>query len=140
MTAIVASNTVRYSLDPEAYTTYFSALVPIESITIPSNYTGSWRISFNLRGDYDQYGQPISNWAAIYKNGVQWGTFRSQSGDYGTFVENFTNINIASGTTIELWGRWNWDGATYGNCAVSNFRIEFDNAPPGIGSNMFAMF
>jgi len=120
MTVIAASNTVQYSSDAAAYS---SANFPtqIKSLSMTDNYTGSWRIYFELSNEEDT-GSLV--YGRIYKNDVAYGTTRSQyTYGYNGYSEDFTSISISSGDTIELYV-WT-EGDQLG---VQNFRVEFDLA------------
>lgn len=137
-TSITASNAIKYSDDSisSIYTMswgYTEAI--LKTLTMTDSYTGSWRISFDLRGeDFEEYGS--TSWRGrIYKNGVAYGTDRIINAPpyyFGptTYTEDLLGININVGDVIQLLcGITAGDGNVY----VSNFRIMFD-APPGSAS------
>jgi hypothetical protein len=136
---ITTSNTIQYSSDAEVTTTSFFYYALMKSITVTHGYIGSWRIIFDLRGDWDQYDNqrdnPATNYAQIYINGSPYGTVR-ENGDinYATFVEDFSDIGIPNGAVVQLYGLFDLSGYYYQNCAVRNFRIEFDNVTGGSAS------
>lgn len=84
--------------------------------TITLGYIGNTTsiiVSFDLRG---HVGTSSTGYAKIYKNGAPVGTERTNSSDtYSTFSET---ISVASGDTIELWGKT--PNTNYG---IQNFRL-----------------
>lgn len=119
MTLISVSSTVKYNDDTE-YNNSALSLTKVSTITVNSNYTGSWRIAFSLKsGSSSTY---VSG--RIYKNGIAYGTLQSTNDtDYVTFSQDFSDITINSGDTIELWiASFDIDVSVYSKL----FRIEFD--------------
>lgn len=122
MTEIVASNTIQYSSDGEASTSSLT-YVKLKELAISDDYTGSWRIVFDLQGY--EVEESTFGYGRIYKNGVAYGTEQSTIGSgYVTKSQDFTNININNGDLIQLYVHGDPGYITPGY--VRNFRIEFD--------------
>jgi len=116
--SIITSDNIRYS-DASAESTTNTTYVKLKEINITENYSGSWRIVFTLTGDNSI--TPSSAW--IYKNGVPYGTERAVIGTTTTFSEEFTNINIISGDSIQIYGK---AGGILTTTYIYNFGIYFD--------------
>ncbi len=141
MTAIVSSNTIRYSSD--AYTNLSAcSYTKFKELLITDNYTGSWTISFYYQSAYGPtWDEPGDIYLRIYKNGVPYGTERYYSGRFGvdgTQDETFNNISVRNGDLIQLYG-YTCCNCVGCNCitsgdypygATSNFRIKFDSVIP----------
>lgn len=118
MTAITASNTVQYSSDAEASTGSYSYVL-LKTLTMTDNYTGSWRIVFDVKSS----NASNAAYGKVYKNGVAYGNFiETYSTTYVTHSEDFSNISISNGDTIELWSTIMPVSQT---ASVRNFRVEF---------------
>ena len=129
MTVITASNVIQYSSDAED-SDAGNDYVPLKSITMTDSYTGSWRISFQLRNDNNT----TLTYGKIYRNGVAYGTEHTTTSDtYTEYSEDFSSINITAGDTMELWGK-NPPGADI--IFVQDFRIKFDL----LASNLVLVF
>lgn len=124
MTTINTGDTIRYSSDAEVASLELS-YVKLKTLTMTDDYTGNWRIKFDLSGDNVEAGD-VYGYGRIYKNGVAYGTEMSKLA-YGfqTFSEDFTSISIANGDTIELWAKLG-SRPSYEYVYVRNFRIMFD--------------
>lgn len=136
MTVITASNVIQYSSDAEdsdASSTY--ALVIGKTLTMTDSYTGSWRISFQLRNDNNA----TLTYGKIYRNGVAYGTEHTTTSDtYTEYSEDFSSINITAGDIMEIWGK-NPPGTDI--IFVQDFRIKFDILGPTTSqSDMLLMF
>jgi hypothetical protein len=102
--------------DTERSTTS-SSYVKVKEFLI--NTTGIYRIKFDLRSSiigYNAYGR-------IYKNGVAFGTQRSNSGNYVSFTED---LQFSKGDTCELWISQSVSGGT---CFAKNFRLYVAESP-----------
>lgn len=131
MSLLLLSNNVKYS-DNTGQGSSSATYVLAKTITMNSNYGGSWRIKFDIfvfSGGGTVYGK-------IYKNGVAYGTEQSTTSGFPvTKTEDFNNIDIRSGDTIQLY--IHGSGANTVSC--SNFQILFDIEGKNLG-DMFLMF
>jgi hypothetical protein len=120
MVTIYASNTIRYSSEGESATSSTSPTT-VKTYTTTEAYTGSIRIHFRV---YDDYGLYVG-YAQIYVNGSPWGVLHdaTESGHYWEGDQNFSGINLASGSTIQIRAYISGAGE---NAYVSRFRIQFD--------------
>lgn len=130
MAIIIASDTIQYSANAENWSCLNWVWQKAAQLTMEYNYIGSLRITFDLCGDPepnidDCPGYNCEGFGRIYKNGVPYGDEVSDFGVgiYTTYTQDFTNIDISSGDTIELWYK------TAAFCVgAKNFRIRFNPA------------
>lgn len=117
---ITSSGTLEYSNDTEQ-TVSVGPYTLLKTIQMDRNYTGSWTIGFDMRGQFDYY----ATYGKIYKNGLPIGIEQMYIySSWATFNQTFTNITINNTDTIELWGyRISYLGY------VRDFRIYFDYDP-----------
>ena len=124
---IAASSNVKYSSNDWALTSA-NNWTKVKEIIVTESYIGSWRISFEFAGDYN-YDCSVGDcpgWAQIYKNGLPYGTIRSNATYENLYYsEDFTGISITNGDKIQIYAYTQQTTA-----AVVNFAILFDY-PPG---------
>ena len=113
------SQNARNSNDTDVYKVT-SSWVKAKSITLNVPFKGGMRIQFVMHNSGAN-----GTWSArIYKNGVAWGTTRSIGANavWGG-SEDFTGLDLPSGTSIELW-------VVGGGIAMSGhvtlFKLQYD--------------
>lgn len=130
MTTIIDASKVQYS-DNSTNSTTSSVMVKLKEITMTTSYTGSWRISFDIRTSSG--GTPV--YGIIYLNGSVYGTLRSTTGRI-VYTEHFSSINITQGDLIQFYGR---RGGSSNSVSLTAYRINFITQDAVKKSSMLVM-
>jgi len=110
---VLPSDTLLQSADTEQ-TTNSTTYVLKKSIQV--HRSGKYRVKFDLK---DQYHINSTAYGRIYRNGIAWGTERSQNSN-GAYVTYSEDVYFARGDTIDIYIKnGNASYTTY----VRNFRI-----------------
>lgn len=117
---IVASDNLRNSNDTQK-STGSATYVKIKEVKLDTQFKGSIRIKFDLKGV--EVG--VNYYGKIYKNGVAMGTEQTTTGTiYETKSEDFSSIDWASGTLIQVYAHGTWGGGDF--AYVKNMRFYYD--------------
>ena len=117
------TDTLQTSADTERTGAVSSTPVKVKEITI--NKSGKYRTKFDLKQNIT--GGGATSYARIYKNGVAFGTQRSNTNDsYATHSEDLA-FNDGDKCQLYCWG----DNNAFGRVpVVRNFRLYFDYKVP----------
>jgi len=117
---VQSDSNVKYSNISTASTTSATPIL-LKDITITENYTGSWRIIYDLTSS-----SAINHaYSQIYINNVSYGSIQSALCCTTTEAnETFTDIHITYGDVLQVYGYR--EAAVSSTTSVSNFKILFN--------------
>lgn len=124
-TEIGMNDTLQYQNNTEVSTT-LESYVKVKEIIVNDSYTGSWRITFDLRcpvGDCSVSGNTARG--KVYINDIAYGSEQITpvfESDTKSTSENFSSISINNGDKIELYLRSDTNNMIV---YASNFQIKF---------------